>query len=175
MESADALVLGRATYGVFAASWPARAGVLADRINSLPKYVASRTLTDVTWNAQILQDDAVEAVANLRCGYAAEVRHRLVQPSPSRRRAAGRVAPVGVPVHRRIRGGSPTRNHDHTPGPGRGDRDRQRRRRVDLHAEAVALGWTVTSTWSWPGLVHDARLPRSEVSAAAQNAGHAAT
>jgi dihydrofolate reductase len=66
MESADALVLGRATYDVFAASWPARTGVLADRINSLPKYVASRTLTDVTWNAQILQDDAVEAVANLK-------------------------------------------------------------------------------------------------------------
>jgi len=39
---------------------------LADRINSLPKYVASRTLTDAAWNAAILQDDAVEAVAKLK-------------------------------------------------------------------------------------------------------------
>jgi len=41
LESADALVLGRATYEIFAASWPGRTGELADRINSLPKYVAS--------------------------------------------------------------------------------------------------------------------------------------
>jgi dihydrofolate reductase len=66
LESAEALVLGRATYEAFAASWPARTGVLADRINSLPKYVASRTLTGATWNAEILNGDAVEAVANLK-------------------------------------------------------------------------------------------------------------
>ena len=66
LESADALVLGRATYEAFAASWPGRTGVLADRINSLPKYVASHTLTDATWNAQILKGDAVGAVANLK-------------------------------------------------------------------------------------------------------------
>jgi len=66
LESADALVLGRATYEAFAASWPGRTGVLADRINSLPKYVASHTLTGAAWNAQILKGDAVEAVARLR-------------------------------------------------------------------------------------------------------------
>lgn len=66
LGSAGALVLGRATYEAFAASWPTRTGDLADRINSLPKYVASRTLTDVTWNAEILQGDAVEAVARLK-------------------------------------------------------------------------------------------------------------
>src|SRR6266566_1153790 len=54
LESADALVPGRATYEVFAESWPGRTGELADRINSLPKYVASRTLTGATWNSQIL-------------------------------------------------------------------------------------------------------------------------
>lgn len=66
LESADALVLGRATYEVFAAAWPGRIGELADRINSLPKYVASRTLTDATWNSEILPGDAVEAVAKLK-------------------------------------------------------------------------------------------------------------
>jgi dihydrofolate reductase len=55
LQSADALVLGRATYEVFAASWPSRTGELADRINSLPKYVASRTLTGATWNSEILR------------------------------------------------------------------------------------------------------------------------
>jgi dihydrofolate reductase len=66
MEPADALVLGRETYQVFADSWPSRSGELADRLNALPKYVASRTLTDATWNAEILQGDAVAAVARLK-------------------------------------------------------------------------------------------------------------
>jgi len=66
LNSADALVLGRATYEVFAMSWPERTGELADAINPLPKYVASHTLTDATWNAEILQGDAVEAVAQLK-------------------------------------------------------------------------------------------------------------
>jgi dihydrofolate reductase len=66
LESADALVLGRATYEVFAGSWPGRDHVLADAINALPKYVASRTLTDATWNTEVLQGDAVAAVAALK-------------------------------------------------------------------------------------------------------------
>lgn len=66
MEPADALVLGRATYEVFAATWPTRKGDVADRINAMPKYVASRTLTDATWNAEILPGDAVEEVAKLK-------------------------------------------------------------------------------------------------------------
>jgi dihydrofolate reductase len=66
MEPADALVLGRQTYEVFASSWPGQTGEAADRLNALPKYVASRTLTDATWNAEILRGDAVEAVASLK-------------------------------------------------------------------------------------------------------------
>jgi len=66
MEPADALVLGRETYQGFAEAWPSRSGDLADRINALPKYVASRTLTEATWNAEILQGDAVEAVGRLK-------------------------------------------------------------------------------------------------------------
>jgi dihydrofolate reductase len=40
----DALLIGKKTYELFAQVWPARQGEDADRINSLPKYVASRTL-----------------------------------------------------------------------------------------------------------------------------------
>lgn len=54
-----------------AAAWPGRAGVpFADRMNALPKYVASRTLTeaDLDWNNSTLlpADDVLGAVRRLR-------------------------------------------------------------------------------------------------------------
>ena len=65
--AADALVLGRATYEGFAAAWPSRSGdEYTDRINAMPKYVASNTLEAADWNATILHGDAVEAVADLK-------------------------------------------------------------------------------------------------------------
>jgi hypothetical protein len=50
----DALLLGRVTYQEFVAAWPSRSGdPYTDRINSLPKFVASTTLTEpLEWNAQ---------------------------------------------------------------------------------------------------------------------------
>lgn len=64
---ADALVLGRATYDGFRESWPSRAGdAYADRMNALPKYVASHTVTETTWNASVLHGDGAEAVADLK-------------------------------------------------------------------------------------------------------------
>ena len=47
--AADALLLGRQTYEGFVGAWPSRTGEYSERINSLPKYVASRTLTDAAW------------------------------------------------------------------------------------------------------------------------------
>jgi dihydrofolate reductase len=47
---ADALLCGRRTYEFFAARWPSRAGPLAERLSSLPKYVVSSTLEDSHWN-----------------------------------------------------------------------------------------------------------------------------
>ena len=46
----DAMLLGRRTYDTFAASWPSRSGEWADKLNSMPKYVVSSTVTDPTWN-----------------------------------------------------------------------------------------------------------------------------
>lgn len=65
--SADALLLGRATYEGFAEAWPARSGdEYTDRINAMPKHVASRTLTEATWNATIIDGDVAEGVAKLK-------------------------------------------------------------------------------------------------------------
>ncbi|QYN31721.1 dihydrofolate reductase family protein [Pseudonocardia sp. DSM 110487] len=66
LEPAEALVLGRATFEVFAATWPGQTGQLADKLNAMPKYVASRTLADAGWNAEILRGDAVGEVAKLK-------------------------------------------------------------------------------------------------------------
>ncbi len=67
MEPAEALVLGRETYEGFAAAWPQRSGdPLTDKINAMPKHVASRTLTETTWNATVIEGDAAEAVAALK-------------------------------------------------------------------------------------------------------------
>jgi len=65
--ASDALLLGRATYEGFAQAWPARSGdEYTDKINAMPKHVASRTLTEATWNATIIEGDVAEAVAQLK-------------------------------------------------------------------------------------------------------------
>jgi dihydrofolate reductase len=66
-READALLMGRVTYEIFAASWPAMEGEVADKLNSMPKYVVSSTLTEGTWNnSTILKGDVVENVSQLR-------------------------------------------------------------------------------------------------------------
>jgi dihydrofolate reductase len=65
--AADALVLGRATYEGFAQAWPARSGdAYSDRINSMPKHVASRTLQEATWNASIIEGEVVDGITQLK-------------------------------------------------------------------------------------------------------------
>jgi dihydrofolate reductase len=63
----DALVMGRKTYEFFAQVWPARQGAAADRINSMPKYVASRTLQEpLDWHAALIEGDAAEQIGKLK-------------------------------------------------------------------------------------------------------------
>lgn len=68
--NAGAYLLGRKTYEIFAASWPRStdpADESAMALNTRPKYVASRTLKDVSWNnASLLQGDVADAVAELK-------------------------------------------------------------------------------------------------------------
>ena len=65
--ASDALLLGRKTYEAFAQAWPSRSGdEYTDRINRLPKYVASTTLQDTTWNANLIKGDVADQVARLK-------------------------------------------------------------------------------------------------------------
>jgi len=70
---ADALLLGRKTYEGLSAGYSAMAagnnGPMADfidRMNAIPKYVASTTLTDVGWNATLLGSDVAGQIAELK-------------------------------------------------------------------------------------------------------------
>jgi dihydrofolate reductase len=63
----DALLLGRRSYEFFAATWPSRGGVLADKMNRLPKYVVSSTLEEPDWNnSTVLRGDVVTEVSRLK-------------------------------------------------------------------------------------------------------------
>ena len=67
--AADAMLLGRVTYEGFAAAWPQRTDEtgFADKMNSMPKYVVSSTLRDLTWNnSTLVEGDLAEAVKRLK-------------------------------------------------------------------------------------------------------------
>jgi dihydrofolate reductase len=67
LMAADCMIFGRATYEAFAGAWPNRKDEFADRINSLPKYVASSTLKKATWGeTTIWNGDIVSAAKALR-------------------------------------------------------------------------------------------------------------
>ncbi len=71
---AEAFLLGRRSYEWLAARWPSRSGELADRLNSLPKYVVSSTLEDPDWsNSTVLKGDAVDEVSKLKQGLDGEI------------------------------------------------------------------------------------------------------
>jgi dihydrofolate reductase len=63
----DAFVMGRVTYENFFANWGHVVGnPYIDLINAMPKYVASRSLTETTWNATLLGPDPSGAIARLK-------------------------------------------------------------------------------------------------------------
>src|SRR3989440_2417335 len=64
---AEAWLLGRRSYEFFGVRWQPRSGELADRLNSIPKYVVSSTLVDPDWNnSTVLEGDVVEEVSKLK-------------------------------------------------------------------------------------------------------------
>jgi len=65
--SSDALLSGRLTYEGFAQVWPIRTGKMADYINNMPKYIASRTLREpLSWNSNLIQGNVVEELHKLK-------------------------------------------------------------------------------------------------------------
>lgn len=65
--AADALLLGRVTYEGFAEAWPNETGELADKLNGMPKYVVSGTLTAPTWdNTTVVTGDLPDVVARVK-------------------------------------------------------------------------------------------------------------
>lgn len=72
--AADAQLLGRHTYELFAPVWPHFEGELADRFNTMPKHVVSTTLTDPEWtNTSVISGDLSREVAQLKAQYARDV------------------------------------------------------------------------------------------------------
>jgi dihydrofolate reductase len=65
---AEAQLLGRKTYEEFAAAWPSREGEFADKFNSMPKYVVSKTLENPEWqNSTVIgKDDPAADIAKLK-------------------------------------------------------------------------------------------------------------
>lgn len=75
-RKADALLLGRRTYDIFAASWPLADAddPIGQRLNSMRKYVASRTLDTASWqNSLLLTGDVADAVDALKRGDGGEI------------------------------------------------------------------------------------------------------
>jgi dihydrofolate reductase len=74
--ASDALLLGRRTYEGFAAVWPTvkdETG-FAERINSLPKFVASKTIRKADWNnSTVLGGDLADEVRGLKDGSAGDI------------------------------------------------------------------------------------------------------
>ena len=67
LQQTDAMLFGRKTFQEMAAAWPGRTGDMADRFNSLSKYVVSSTLKDVTWNnSHVITGNIAEEVAKLK-------------------------------------------------------------------------------------------------------------
>jgi dihydrofolate reductase len=66
LDNFDGFVMGRVTYERFRDNWGAGGNPYFDRIGAMPKYVASRSLDDVTWNATLLGPDIVTAIQDLK-------------------------------------------------------------------------------------------------------------
>jgi dihydrofolate reductase len=66
LDNYDAFVMGRVTYERFRDNWGAGGNPYIDRIGAMPKYVASRSLAEVTWNATLLGPDVARAIRDLK-------------------------------------------------------------------------------------------------------------
>lgn len=72
LNATDGLIFGRITYQMMASFWPTPLAlqddpIVAEKMNTLPKLVASRTLQTVAWNnARLFKADVTQEIATLR-------------------------------------------------------------------------------------------------------------
>ena len=66
LDNYDAFVMGRVTSERFRENWGTGSDPYIARLSAMPKYVASRSLTEVTWNATLLGSDVVAAIERLK-------------------------------------------------------------------------------------------------------------
>ena len=132
---AEAMLMGRRTYEWFAARWPSRSGELADRLNSMPKYVVSSTLDDPDWNnSTVVKGDLLERGLEAE----AELDGDIVVPASVRDRPHA--------------AGARPRRRDAAEGlPGRA-----RRRRAPVRRDRVARSGCASST---SGRSTETRIP----------------
>nr|WP_274635846.1 dihydrofolate reductase family protein [Microbacterium bovistercoris] len=83
-QAASALLLGRTSDAYFGERWNDASGEWPDRLNGLPKYVVSSTITEPVWrNSTVLPGDVVEEVTRLKTQVPGEIvvyaSRRLVQ------------------------------------------------------------------------------------------------
>src|SRR6476469_8305165 len=67
LRSAEALLLGRRTWQIWAAFWPTATGPLSEQLNAMPKYVVSNSLERTDWNnTTILSGDVRVRIEELK-------------------------------------------------------------------------------------------------------------
>jgi dihydrofolate reductase len=74
--AADALLMGRVTYEIFAEAWPSRTDPegYADRINGLPKFVVSTSLKQAAWgNSTLIAERVSDRVDQLKQEYERDI------------------------------------------------------------------------------------------------------
>lgn len=101
LERCDAVLMGRHTYEGFAPVWSAMSGdPFSDRMNALPKYVVSTTLTDPQWhNTTVISQDPIAAIRDLKQQPGADIVQYGFGPLSHALMAAGLVDELRLWVH----------------------------------------------------------------------------
>jgi dihydrofolate reductase len=117
LMNAEALLMGRVTYEVYAGAWPGREGAYPDRINAMPKYVVSSTLSEPGWaNTTVLTGDLLEDVAKLRDGHGGPILMHGYGPVAKALLGAGLLDEMHLWFHPSLRGIGDASDRLHTEG-----------------------------------------------------------
>ena len=101
LERCDAVLMGRRTYDGFAPAWSARSGdPFSDRMNAIPKYVVSTTLTDPQWhNTTVIDHDPIGTIRGLKEQPGAEIVQYGFGPLSHALMAAGLLDELRLWIH----------------------------------------------------------------------------